>query len=409
MKKLTLLFLLVPFALFAQWEDVTPPDSNIYFRTLKAMDAEKAFAFGLSDLPYNNVGVVYKTVNGGLSWDSTNVYYYNSNSNGPFLTSVSFLNDTTFVLGGTDGRITFSDGETYNTIQTGTWNDSWDVHYLNDTTILRASGWLQISYDLGQTWEFPLGGGVDNNRATEIIWNDEVKGLLSHLDGATSKIKFSIDDGLSWDSVIMMHYFQEIQYYNDYFYLVGNDGVFAKLSVDGTSYSINILSENHLTDIAIINDDTWYVSGGYYIPYTGQIVDSLGFVLKTTDGGNSWDITEFPQTITALDMLDEDVGYAVTFHGKIYKITNEGMSFVDVEESVECEIYPNPFTKELQVNFPSVGEWTIEWYSISGEKIKEDFCTDSPCQLNSFDLKKGLYILRVSQNGKEFYQKLIKL
>lgn len=100
----------------------------------------------------------------------------------------------------------------------------------------------------------------------------------------------------------------------------------------------------NLTDVHFINEQLGYLTTGQYI-------------LKTVNGGQSWlqqDITPTGNYyIASIDMVNENLGY-VSGQG-IFKTTNGG-SPVSInapkELALGIQVYPNPCTKELNIQKP---------------------------------------------------------
>jgi photosystem II stability/assembly factor-like uncharacterized protein len=98
-------------------------------------------------------GNVVSKIEGGLPAD----YHYFSNNPSAFNLSIDFRNAQTGIVGGEMGQVyrTFNGGATWDTIQaTGTDTAIFAIRFLNDSTILASAvGTLIISFDTGLTWQ----------------------------------------------------------------------------------------------------------------------------------------------------------------------------------------------------------------------------------------------------------------
>lgn len=97
-------------------------------------------------------GNVVSKIEGGLPAD----YHSFSNNPSAFNLSIDFLNTQTGIVGGEMGQVyrTFNGGTTWDTIQTFVDTSIYALRYLNDSTILGATvGALIISFDTGRTWQ----------------------------------------------------------------------------------------------------------------------------------------------------------------------------------------------------------------------------------------------------------------
>lgn len=81
-------------------------------------------------------------------------------------------------------------------------------------------------------------------------------------------------------------------------------------------------SQNNVLDITFINQLTGYAAGGY---------QSLGYVLKTTNGGQTWTTSLSSSTaLQSLSFVNENTGYVVGGYNPvslIYKTTNGGQTW----------------------------------------------------------------------------------
>lgn len=102
-------------------------------------------------------------------------------------------------------------------------------------------------------------------------------------------------------------------------YCVGGYRTILKTSNGGSNW--NQLPDpgfgNYFSDIALINKDTFYVSG----------ITVNGGIWKTTNGGSSF-IQQFSGRIMKLDFITEQTGWAIYTSFYLYKTTNGGMNWL---------------------------------------------------------------------------------
>jgi photosystem II stability/assembly factor-like uncharacterized protein len=106
----------------------------------------------------------------------------------------------------------------------------------------------------------------------------------------------------------------------------GINGFIYHTTDGGQSWSIQDSSQYDLMDVFFVNADTGYVAGG------GR---SRSALLKTTDAGTTWEeLDQYGQQLYDLQFINDTVGWAVGQQGLILKTENGGSSwdktYVDV-------------------------------------------------------------------------------
>lgn len=108
----------------------------------------------------------------------------------------------------------------------------------------------------------------------------------------------------------------------------GGSGTFARTTNGGVNwiqFSTNV--NNHFSSISFINDNTGWISGGFY-DYT----NTIELLRRTTDGGLTWDSLYFEPTDRIYDIkfIDNNTGYMA---GKyIKKTTNGGLNWFVIDD-----------------------------------------------------------------------------
>ncbi|PKP23280.1 MAG: hypothetical protein CVU05_00075 [Bacteroidetes bacterium HGW-Bacteroidetes-21] len=72
-------------------------------------------------------------------------------------------------------------------------------------------------------------------------------------------------------------------------------------------------------DIQFINTNTGYA--------VANIIDGKGYLIKTLNGGTTWDTAWFPYKINSVYFINENVGYICGWHSYVYKTINGGDSW----------------------------------------------------------------------------------
>ncbi len=138
-----------------------------------------------------------------------------------------------------------------------------------------------------------------------------------------------------------------------------------------------------------------------YNNFEWEVTDSLVYYIKDTASGNVWKWypTKFVgQSEGKTVFMKEQVGFA--------GLSTEKTQFLDV--------YPNPMNNKLTVVFDSkANKANIELYNSMGQVMLTNLFDTSngnltEKELDVSSLKRGLYFVRISQNGQSTVQKVIK-
>lgn len=123
--------------------------------------------------------------------------------------------------------------------------------------------------------------------------------------------------------------------------------------------------------------------------------------------------TDFSETVD----LNESGSYTFYINGFIngtgYKSNEETLSFTytgfsSVSKINNLTVYPNPTRGNITVELPQnfTGNYNMNVYSISGAQVYSTVVNKSDNRINLYNLKDGLYIIRVEHNGEVYSQKI---
>ena len=194
-------------------------------------------------------------------------------------------------------------------------------------------------------------------------------------------------------------------------YAVGYDGKFSRTFDGGLTWTAPaVISQYHLNDIAFFNDSVGYIVGGNgTFPFDDS---TKGIILKTNDGGNSWFVEDssYDAWLTAVVAVNNSVGYAAGWNGRILKITNGGASGIEpnIPPVSNFNVFPNPTPGNFTITFPEkINNAVIEIYNMFGERIyKENAGNVRSIMLNP-DLSAGVYFLKAFADSKNFVAKIV--
>ena len=178
-------------------------------------------------------------------------------------------------------------------------------------------GMILSTFDGGLTWH------LKDNVSPWILYS--IKSTPNHkvyTTGIIGRVLISVNNGKKWDSMqvwgpgcdFLKLYFVD----NNLGFAVGgssnSDGVVQKFN--GTSWSTDVAKISRIiNNIQMLNTKTGYIVG-------------FGGVLKTTDGGNTWDLTTAEgDNFTALHFFNEQHGFVIGYNGTLLETTDGGANW----------------------------------------------------------------------------------
>ncbi len=372
-----------------QWVKIADlPNSN--FTDLYFIDDSVGFTIGGE--------FVYKTTNGGYSWDSTKLGDALDN-----LYEFDFINqDTGFIVGEVSGArafITQNQGLNWDTI--GPYTFSSDIAIINSNEFLWCFGgypgiWiynvslgLEMSLDPGVTPAdlkvfsedtIYVGGGgfsrsFDRGENWEII---EMPGIL-WMDFPTPRVEYAAAD----------NYFKTIDY--------GETWVELELPYffDGC------------TSPEVVSDSVAYFPCGY-----DDVFDYHG-IMRTNDGGESWIFTGSDpplfdnDAIGKIFCLNKDTCWCVTYAGQIYFTTNGGgeteapVAIIENQET-SFSVTPNPTSGRLNITSEKTINTLLVYDMFGNQVVNEVNVYQKDFKIDVSFLLSGLYIILINQQYSKF-------
>lgn len=423
---------------FAQWNPYYLPYQGI----ANALDfyGNNGVAAGHTLFPFNEQ--LYVTTNSGNNWILST---YPSGLRA--LTAVQFVNSLTVYAGGAENLI-------LNTLMQMNKNFSSLPSHLRIP--LQMKGINEAYSEYKAAFIKSSNGGIS---WTKIGWFDSTTGYINDIQFFDENTGFAIIDsgsignssllkttngGLNWSYIPVGPYLRlsRIEFLNSNTGFVCGDksdtnllsalyGVIFKTTNGGMTWdSSNFLSTSSMVDVAFLNSNTGFMLGNGN--WNGYISESGGKIYKTTNGGASWDSTQFIYSVipTAIRCIKgSGIAYAIGYYydpyqmiGKIttmkttnagvnwdvrflnddvyvmglllideniffmsggqsgqqaviYKSTNGGTKIKSIsnlipEHSKLFQNYPNPFNPTTKIKFATLSEQTyLSIYDVSGREV----------------------------------------
>lgn len=279
---------------------------------------------------------------------------------------IKFTSQQNATLVGADGLImkTKDGGLTWNTASVPTTNELLGEDFIDEFTgmVVGINGTVIITLDAGNLWELKSSGTTDNLNSIKAV-----RSSVWVACGDNGTIIRTIDGGQSWTQVnsFTTSSLNDVEFVdNQNGFIVGDNAVLLKTYDGGANWErINISSGNPKFNLplnAIDMKDT----------QNGTLVGNGGLILNTVDGGISWSAplsTPPTENIYDVKYLSDTVAIAAGADGLMLKTIDGGFSWERID------IPQVPPTVDLKcVNFAngstgiSVGEEGTEIYTIDG-------------------------------------------
>jgi photosystem II stability/assembly factor-like uncharacterized protein len=262
---------------------------------------------------------ILKTNDRGLNWDSVNYSIATS------LYSVFFVNSQTGYLGGSTYILKTVNGG-FNWSIVGTYSNCGFRSFLffnSDTgyTVGYHSGFIPS----GIFYKTTNGGinWIESSITGTGCYSLQFKNLNTGFVTAYYGVVSTTNGGINWVNFTSSQDYSliasDIAFGNTAF-AVGNGGNILKT----TSFGMNWISVSNLFP-GLSNNDIFFCNEN-----TGYVCDAAGnsVILKTTNGGSNWYMTEGPQgTLFSIFFTSNDTGYTVGGTNIVYKTTNGGINW----------------------------------------------------------------------------------
>ena len=359
---------------------------------------------------------IYKTTDGGLSWEILNI----PNLNNPIRKIIAIDKDNLIGVG-QGGTIikSVNEGNTWEVKNIGSTDNLTSICSTPDGKLFVWSNERNIyrSVDQGENWSvysldtllFPL---------TDISFAD--KNIGFGVGYYETSIK-TTDGGESWFTILPIipgRSMFAVQFLNDSVgFVIGGEQI-VKTSNGGINWFIKYNSGGlQLNDVSFCTDNIGWVVG------TDKIV-------KTTDIGEHWTQQNFSPNhyLLSVECVDSLICFATGGEGALYKTTNGGITFVrnnsggtSLNYSLE-QNYPNPFNPSTTICYqiPKAGFVSLKVYDVLGKVVATLVDEEKPAgsyevEFNtnmgkfSSPLPSGIYFYWLEAGGNIFTKKLIIL
>ncbi|OIP01857.1 MAG: hypothetical protein AUJ98_03115 [Bacteroidetes bacterium CG2_30_33_31] len=285
-------------------------------------------------LTYNYVsdGYVYKTSNGGNTWQ------YDTSFAGNKLNALDIINGDVYVAGVLGKIYKRSSSTGIWALQTsGTSNELKDIQFVNSTTgyAVGVSGTLRKTVNSGSTWADPIISGGNTNDYNSVYFtsasNGVIVGTQNYFQGFSMQ---TVSGGQYWGAPSnLASKLNKVCFSSaNIGYAVGNGGVIYKTINGGGAWLLKTSGvSTQLWDVAFLNDTLGYVVG------------ENGTILKTINGGNTWasQLSNINTHLRTTHAFSKNIVWAAGDTSLVLKTNTGGLSLsiTAFDTSVFCNGY----------------------------------------------------------------------
>jgi len=351
------------------WDTMQTVFYESFFNDILFPSANIGYACGGSAFGIHKCTIV-KTTNAGQTWDSVT-----SNTSEYEFNKIFFVNDTVGFFSGCDFLKTTDGCQTFSTITHPFLGMINSIYFFNDSVGLIAINEYVNStktrYRIARTTDAGLNwttNYLDSTNNSSTIWNSK---SINDIDFINSSVGFAVRD----------------------------NGMYLQSANGGISWTPATLTNDstNLKNIAMSK-----TSGVGYIAcwkYTGTAYQSR--IYKTIDFGFTWQ-TNFNTSFDgfySISMATDETVYAGGY-GYIFKTTNGGATSINENNFSENDfiVYPNPFNGELTIQINSTQVFQFTLYNSLGDKIIDKSLTKKNSTIDLSAYSNGIYFYKLTSD-----------
>lgn len=295
-------------------------DAHAYLSTLQFFDSQDGWAIGGDTFLH--------TTDGGQSWSPASVPF------GTWSHAARFADPLNAISVGEYGNVTRTSdgGQSWTTVAAiGTGPRLWDVEAWSATTSVYVgeAGALALTTSGGQEWTAIQSGGTGITHGLDAV---DASHAWAANDGG--EVLYTVNGGGHWQRVAVNGFdnygrIEDVDFFDASLgwavgrqeFFGGGLGRIVRSSDGGRTWEVQqTLNAAYMEDVEVLDAQT--------VLALGQIPFGPRFILRTTDGGQSWnDVAPSQAVFMDSDFIDASTGWVVG--GRIYKSTNGGLSWVE--------------------------------------------------------------------------------
>jgi photosystem II stability/assembly factor-like uncharacterized protein len=327
-------FLLISSTHYAQWFWQNPLPQGNYLRKVMFVSESEGWIVGHS-------GTILHTTDGGDSWS------FQKRGTNDYFTDLHFIDNNYGTVVGLNGKIlrTTDGGKNWQNQVSGTHYGLNSVFFINEnkgfavgsynTPYPNSYGVILSTTNGGNTW-------LVNNRSEglyEVYFANNNFGMMTGFNvfygGFFLK---STDSGKNWEKIQLpanvSDYFYGIHFLDENTgWIVGVYGTIIKTIDGGVSWNVKSFGDFYLRAVDFSNEQNGITVGTY-----GFSSNPGGSILVTTNSGFSWVKKAFPEHLSGISFFTNNKAVAVGAFGSIYKTIDSGLTWKSVHKGYRNDL-----------------------------------------------------------------------
>ena len=296
-------------------------------------------------------------------------------------------------------------GYTWIDITPNGFHEFMDMYFINDTTgyVVGGNGEIYITHNQGDNWQDISYSKNNNTDLYSVYFIDENNGWIYGSDTWGFKLVTS-DGGIHWNKIGTDNVIIEKQFLNKSIGYAHTHALaqLVKTTDGGDSWEIITTPLHELGSLFFINNDIGFISGGIAIANY-----SYGRIYKTIDGCKTWKeiySSNISSIVGKIYFLNENYGWAISSLGILRTrsggLTSIGKSIAqsDNNNSLLLCNYPNPFNPTTTISFilGSRCYVSLQIIDLLGRKVETVVSEELPAgrysrQWNASKMSGGIY------------------
>lgn len=377
----TLMALLLPFMIKAQWVQISTIGSN-ELRGVKFFNELTGIVVGQ--------GGIWRSTNSGVNWTQI--------LSGVNMNSLAFPDMNNGFAVGDTGKIyrTFDNGQTWSQQVSGIMDNLYGVFFYNVSIGLSVgqNGKILKTLNGGSSWIQQV------NFSTEDLFSIHMSSTQNAFavgGNSNEVIATTANGGTNWLTTgFSGNYLKSGTYISNFNLMVcGGTGRIRKSTNSGASWTIVPSGTNNQLNCAVFVD-----------PTNGFICGNQGIILKSTDGGNNWTIMNniTSSNLRCISFIGVSTGWAVGSLGAVLRmgipVGNITGEINEPEKFIVHQNYPNPFNSSTILSF-DIEKYqyvNIKLYDAESKLIRELYTGELgrgnyTLNWNANDLASGTYFI----------------
>jgi photosystem II stability/assembly factor-like uncharacterized protein len=299
------------------WQPIGMSVYNFTPSKIFALDTNNIYVVGSGDDFYGNIlyYAFYQTSNGGINW-----------------TGKTFTSQITDVFFESPAKGWLCAGKILRTINGGI---SWDttngagLRFDFEGSHSWSAGDNTISYsDDGWQTATPQISSIFSG----FLWDGYAKDKNNvYACGSNETILGTKDGGINWQKYYSSPeniHLNAITAFNNEIWSVGEQGKVVYSTDNGNNWVEKTIAGKWLSDIIFLSDGTGYIAGS---------ADSTGAIFSSTDGGETWNLKKSFTNLWSVDKIkfsSDNLGWAVGSPQSIMRSTDKGLTWETVVDSI---------------------------------------------------------------------------